>query len=317
MSSNKDIFGDEMDQEALNAFGNDENQSDESEQLQQSGDEEDYSEIVDQLERGKEVDLDPEKPTSIHKQKKQDRWNQHKQRTEQALQAQREAERRAELAERELQVFRQTQERSIQQTPVVEDNSEENEIYEQQARLYENFDNRSKDGNMSAEDIARFKSESRTLQNKLVDVRLKKMMQQQPQVNVGEQAIQAQLQMQYPDVYGDNRARTYALGLYQTKIATGSPVGVATVKEALNETAKKFKFASAVSEVDEGTKRRFSGPMRGSSAKTNVTPKIPITKEILKIANATYPHLDDEKERLKTWIKVHGKKYAEAIKEES
>lgn len=316
----KDILGNDIDRDDLDAFETGDVVDDQTAPKEEpQGGANDYEDVVQQLESGKEIELDPEEPTTLSwKEKKANRWKQKQQEAEKERQAKQEAERRAELAERELQAFKQAYQRPQAAQPPREEPSsrEEDELYDQQARLYELYNKKAESGNVTPEETAKFREEVRRLNTKIIETGARRVFQQQPAPDVGHQALLAQLQMQYPEIYNDPRASEYAQGLYKINIAEGAPASIETVKKCLNATAKRFKYAGASVDVDEGTKRRFSGTKRGSIGKTPATPKVPITKDILKIANAAYPQIPDEKERLKRWVEVHGKDYAEAMSKE-
>lgn len=310
----KDILGNEIDQEGLEAF---EDHSDPPPKDEETLDpiEPDFIDdsLIRDVEGGKEVELDADSQATPRQRKRNERWEKHTQKAREAEEARIEAEKEAAVLRRENELLKQMSQRHPE--PIKPEIDEETELYEQQSRLYDLYNRKAEAGNITPEETKDFKRQVRDLNNKLIDARVTKRLQQQPQQDVGAQALQAQLQMQYPEIYANPSAKLYAQGLWQQAVATGSPNSVETVRKALDETARRFKYSSSAP-VDDATKRRFTGPTRGKNGKTTAQPKITITKEMLQVANAAYPHITDEKARLKKWLEVHGKKYSEAMKAE-
>lgn len=285
------------------------------------GDNTAISKAIRDLEEEKEVSVNLEPVHRSRDEKKADRWKEHRERTaiaererEEATRARMEAERRAELAEARARAY-ESQLREPKNSDLDPD-AEINRLYDEQAQLVENFRLRSEKSAPTEDEHARFRQKAREINNSIVRALAKTQIESvaRPQQNVGEEAIRFQLQVQYPEIFRDPNAQTFARGLFMQKTAMGMPNSLATIHEVMNATNRQYGYGQQ-EPPDEATKQRFSGPKAGTGGgkQRDQESTIKIDKPLMKIIRSSYPGLSDE-DAAKKWVKINGKDYLESLR---
>lgn len=136
-------------------------------------------------------------------------------------------------------------------------------------------------------------------------------------VNPNE-AIQAVLRAENPDIYDNAKAFAYAQNEFNRMRILGHPDTRETFNKAMNATREALNIAPPRGAPPSETRRRqFEGGPRGRSGGGDTEEKagsITMTAPLRKIARAAYPGLP-EVEAYKKWAKTAGPAYLKAIRE--
>lgn len=169
---------------------------------------------------------------------------------------------------------------------------------------------------MTDTQAAAFKKKYQQLERRKVEIITESHMAKRP---AGERQdpharIRDALQVNYSDVYQNDRAREWAKGRYHTLVAdpiSPRPEGPETVKEALEDARVKFNLSRPP--VNGSDRAKFSGTGRGGGGGGQQGPitKVTMTEGQKKLANVAYAHIKDEATRHKLWASKAGKRMAE------
>ena len=181
----------------------------------------------------------------------------------------------------------------------------------QQRRLAEKFGSRN---DFSADELKEMATEADDLDEKLQELRLNRALSQKgikPPPSEKELRAQA-LAAQYPDVYGDEEALTYARGLYAKYRKKGLPNDRKLHDRVIAEVRADLGMDEAPEPTRSSRKRLASGA-KGSApiGKTKVK-KIKMTELQKGMADALYrDSISDPKERYRKWAAGPGKRMLE------
>jgi len=173
-----------------------------------------------------------------------------------------------------------------------------------------------KAGTYTPERDAHFKKLGDDLDRERVDILFeKKMAQRDPQLlaQVQSTVAQNQWQMQYPDVYSNDRARAWAFSRKNMLVAEGKQDSVQLNHDVLREAQEKFNLTPK-EKPSQSLRSKLSGhPASGASTEAGPGTKgggIVMTKELSRIARARFPGLKGP-EADKKWAQTIGKRMRE------
>lgn len=185
---------------------------------------------------------------------------------------------------------------------------ESSSIAREREVLYQQYQQRVSAGDIKPEEQADFVKRSRELEDKQVDLRVKRQLKEagvgQPQQNAQVQAIATYLQMTYPELQ-DQRVDMYADGVRRTLVAAGwPPWDRRTIDEAMRQTREVFRIGQNGNGSNGNSQRREEPAMRerlqgsrggGSGANQgNGDRKVVMTKPLRIMAERMYPKLAPE-----------------------
>lgn len=291
-------------------------------------------EEIDLTEEPEEVSVDPsDEADPIDDPQPLDRKGRRAQRGRNYAREQREAKEKAEreLAEERqrsaaiLQQVQQTmlaqqQQIATMQRPQQADPIDEYEkqLSSERALLHEKYGMRVADRSrpMTQEEQKDFERRAEDVERRIMDARIERRVRgMQPAQNAGMQAIEAQLAMEYPEISQNQQATTYAAGIRMRMIGEGKPNDLSTVRAALEETSKAFRFgkhkqSAQVRTPDPALRDKLQGSSRGASGGTEMPRSIVVTPEIKSKARTAFPHLDERK-AVEKWVRTVGKSMLE------
>ena len=131
-------------------------------------------------------------------------------------------------------------------------------------------------------------------------------------------ALQAVLEAENADVYGNPRHRAWASAYYNMQIANGAADSKELHDQAMRAARENFKLApSRSTPPSRTTQSRMTGSPRGSSGSSREAPDetIRMTKPLRMMARAQYPGLPEE-EAYRKWGQGAGRKMLAAMREE-
>jgi hypothetical protein len=271
-----------------------------------------FEDVVVDLSSDDDPDSDEDRPS--RKGKKQNRFRE-------ALERADAAEERARRIEAQMAALEQRLSSQQQYSPGIqtEDPSEKElrEIRARQKDLRNLYAARYASKDMSQEEGDRYNSEFEDLENRATEVVVSRKLQEHLSSQKGNDLNQM-LQIKYMDLAYNPQARSSALGLYTMKVADGARPGPELLEEVADETYRKYKIGPYKKGISpsSGAKAKLSGNPTGGtggrSSGNNKLKKIVMTRELRRMADAMYPHLEP-KERYETWAKNVGSKALEEI----
>lgn len=120
--------------------------------------------------------------------------------------------------------------------------------------------------------------------------------------------MRAMLEMKFPDVYANPRAREWAGAWCVQRVARGRRYDISMVEESLEQARKEFGMATRPTSATQ--RSRTSGPGGGSGGHGGDARVITLTPDQVEMAKVAYKHLP-EKEAIRKWAATVGKKLAE------
>lgn len=248
----------------------------------------------------------------------------------------REAREAAEAARRETAELRGQlqqmatilQERSRQAEPKAEQKDPYQEkldsIAREQRLLYSEINAR---GNtLSQADLDKYEQRANELRRQEIDIaaerKFAQLRQQTPQPDQHANAVQAMLQLQNSDVYGNAEAVNLARAYFDLQVKRGRTGDYELHQEAMDFTRKQLGMtprngsSRAPSQADRA---KYAGVPRGgggSGGDSDTVETVTMGKDFRRIADAMYGHIKDEKKRYEMWAKGPGRRAIQKAREE-
>lgn len=186
--------------------------------------------------------------------------------------------------------------------------AELDDIHERQQAIYM----RIQAGNVSQAELDRLEQQARKLDRRKYEVtvskELKRQMPQQAQPQQDPHVLA--MQMQYPDIYANPRAITWAEGYARQQMAiTGRPMDLGMVRESFEQARKQF--ATRPPAPSASAQSKYTGAARGQGGSSGGNNVVTMNKAQKRMAEALYSDLPPEKAHVK-WAKGPGKRMLEA-----
>jgi hypothetical protein len=189
--------------------------------------------------------------------------------------------------------------------------------YDAQERLNQEYDARvaaytNARRAMPADELEKFKARATDLRRQ--EVRIIRRIDDAadaPQRRAHEE--QERIRSRAPDVFGDERARTWAAGRYNQRVAENPNVDRDQLFQEVTEEARRVILGKRPP-PDQAARQRASGMARGAGAAASGRSTIQMNGDMKKLARLRYPKLS-EPDAYKKWAQTHGKEYLELERE--
>lgn len=191
------------------------------------------------------------------------------------------------------------------------------DVYRQQTDLARSYNTQA--SRLTQQEVQQYQERARKLEERRTELLFQKaakkngMGQQANPDQIAQQAYvratQAQIQREHEDVYKNPQAVSWAQARYQLARNEGMPDSWSTLNQVMDEARQKFGLRPRRGSGPTPSQRsRYTGAPRGGG---NVSGKsgrgtIRMTPEYQRMADAMYPHIEDDRERYQKWANEVG-----------
>ena len=182
--------------------------------------------------------------------------------------------------------------------------SELDDVYNRQNRLYQEYQRAVQSGKIDDQTKLQYEREAKDLDLRKTQLQMQKAGFQQVDPAQQQQVhVRSMIEAQYPDVMQNKQTKGWVQARYQQMLHEGRRDGWDTLGDAMNEAREKFHLSRGNSNPpDENQRTRYSGHSRGSQGARGGSKTYKMTEADKIMANARFGHIPDERKRFQEYV---------------